>query len=185
MTDPSTEKRSTTTTKHPPTPPPQALVFDPSNPEQVTEETATEHNKAKNDFQVRLPRWSNRFAVFEEPQKKFGYMFTLRLDRLGEVREKTSYELWKVACASSAAPLYFRAMKLEDENPDSSLVEGRLGANNLSVEAWESIKQYSRNEMKTVDINASIGTGGIVNKASERVPMKKLYFFLDTNQESY
>ena len=71
-------------------------------------------------------------------------------------------------------------MQLEDDDPNPTLVDGGLGANNPSMVAWESIKQYSGNDLKAVDINVSIGTGGIVNKASRWGPMKKLYFLLNT-----
>ena len=38
-----------------------------------------------NVFEVQLPRWRNRVHIYEDPEKK-GYIFTLRLDRLGFVK---------------------------------------------------------------------------------------------------
>ena len=38
-----------------------------------------------NVFEVQLPRWRNRFHVCQEPENK-GYVFTLRIDRLGFVK---------------------------------------------------------------------------------------------------
>ncbi|CAF9909486.1 hypothetical protein IMSHALPRED_008377 [Imshaugia aleurites] len=61
---------------------PKALVFDPDHPDNVTEEAATAENKASNSLEVQLPRWRNRVHIYED-QAKEGYIFTLRLDRLG------------------------------------------------------------------------------------------------------
>ena len=39
-----------------------------------------------NVFEVQLPRWRNRVHVCQEPENK-GYVFTLRIDRLGFVKD--------------------------------------------------------------------------------------------------
>lgn len=65
---------------------PKALVYDPLKPGEVTEEDASEDNKATNSFEVQLPRWRNRVHVYEDQEKLLGYIFTLRLDRLGFVK---------------------------------------------------------------------------------------------------
>ena len=67
---------------------------------------------------------------------------------------RTDHDISVVALATSAAPLYFRPVKL-DEN-ESVLIDGDLGAKNSSEEVWKSIKQLDRGNTKTVDINVSI-----------------------------
>lgn len=42
--------------------------------------------EATNSFEVQLPRWRNRVHVYEDQEKLLGYIFTLRLDRLGFVK---------------------------------------------------------------------------------------------------
>ena len=80
---------------------PKALVFNPWKPVEVTEEEANEQNskiypyeraygsdgrtEASNSFEVQLPRWRNRVHVYEDPAKT-GYICTLRLDRVGFIK---------------------------------------------------------------------------------------------------
>ena len=39
-----------------------------------------------NHFEVQLPSWRNRVHIYENPGAKMGYIFTLRIDRLGFVK---------------------------------------------------------------------------------------------------
>ena len=80
---------------------------------------------------------------------------------------KTDYELWKIARATSAAPFYFHSMALEDNDSKSTFLDGGVGANNPSQEAWYSIRQSNNDNPKTVDINVSIGTGRTLASASK------------------
>ena len=68
------------------------------------------------------------------------------------------YQIWQVGRATSAAPFYFKAVKLE-EDEDSEYIDGGFGANNPSEEAWRSIKQLSHNNNRAVQTLVSIGTG--------------------------
>ena len=67
--------------------------------------------------------------------------------------------VWKVARATSAAPSYFKAVDLEEEDEKSELIDGGFGANNPSEEAYRSVKQLYSNNPKAVSILISIGTG--------------------------
>ena len=83
----------------------------------------------------------------------------------------STYPIWQVARATSAAPPYFKPIKLEpDGNP---LIDGGLGANNPSNEAWHSIRQLHNNESDAVAVLVSIGTGKGLKK--RRTDVKNLY----------
>ena len=53
------------------------------------------------------------------------------------------YPIARVARATSAAPFYFQAMKLNAEDPGLELIDGGFGANNPSEEAYREVKQMS------------------------------------------
>ena len=63
-------------------------------------------------------------------------------------------EIWKVARAATAAPSYFRPMELEG----GPFLDGGLGANNPTTEAWYSIRQRHE-DRDAVQVLVSIGTG--------------------------
>ena len=66
-----------------------------------------------------------------------------------------TYPIWKVARAASAAPSYFKPMKLEGK----SYIDGGFGANNPTSEALSSIRQLHDNKSDAVQVLISIGTG--------------------------
>lgn len=68
------------------------------------------------------------------------------------------YQIWQVGRATSAAPLYFKAIKLEDDET-SEYIDGGFGANNPAEEAWRSVKQLSHDNRRAVGVLVSIGTG--------------------------
>ena len=63
-------------------------------------------------------------------------------------------EIWKIARATTAAPSYFSAMDIEG----GPFLDGGLGANNPTSEAWYSIKQEKRHN-DAVQVIVSLGTG--------------------------
>ena len=69
--------------------------------------------------------------------------------------------IWQVARATSAAPLYFKAFNLEEEDGDekSELIDGGFGANNPTEEAYRSVRQFYGNNAKAVSVLVSVGTG--------------------------
>ena len=69
-----------------------------------------------------------------------------------------NYKIWEVGRATSAAPMYFKAMKLEDD-AEAEYLDGGFGANNPAEEAYRSVKQLSSNNDQTVKVLVSIGTG--------------------------
>ena len=94
---------------------------------------------------------------------------------------RTTWALWKIARATSAAPFYFQSVTLDEDDPKLHFIDGGLGANNPSVEAWESIKQLNRGDPKTVDINVSVGTGRMLDskpKKASRSYVKKQFSFV-------
>ena len=86
--------------------------------------------------------------------------------------EGHEYDLWRVARATSAAPFYFPPMDLKESDPKFRFLDGGLGANDPSKEAWESIKQLNGNDAKAVDINVSIGAGRVL-ESNIREPLKR------------
>lgn len=70
-----------------------------------------------------------------------------------------NYQIWQVGRATSAAPFYFKAVKLEEEDEKSEYIDGGFGANNPTEEAYRSVKQLSNNNPQTVQVLVSIGTG--------------------------
>lgn len=70
-----------------------------------------------------------------------------------------NYQIWQVGRATSAAPFYFKTVRLEEEDEKSEYVDGGFGANNPTEEAYRSVKQLSNNNPRTVQILVSIGTG--------------------------
>lgn len=69
------------------------------------------------------------------------------------------YQIWQVGRATAAAPFYFKAVRLEEEDEKSEYIDGGFGANNPSEEAYRSVKQLSNNRPDTVKVLVSIGTG--------------------------
>lgn len=70
-----------------------------------------------------------------------------------------NYPIWKVARATSAAPTYFKAVKLKEDDEKFEFIDGGFGANNPSLEAYRSVKQLSRGDPEAVSTLVSIGTG--------------------------
>ena len=70
-----------------------------------------------------------------------------------------NYPIWQVARATSAAPLYFKSIRLNDDDEKFELIDGGFGANNPSEEAFRSVKQLHNRNPKAVRVLVSIGTG--------------------------
>ena len=82
---------------------------------------------------------------------------------------RTEYPIWQVARATSACPPYFKSMALEGKkNEDYRFVDGGLGANNPSEEAWGSVRQLNQDRLDTVQVLLSVGTGHRIG--SKRCP---------------
>ena len=82
-------------------------------------------------------------------------------DEVGERNpgQTNDYPIWQVGRATSAAPFYFKAVKLEDDDPSMELIDGGFGANNPSEEAFREVRLMSNNNLKAVQSLVSIGTG--------------------------
>lgn len=78
-----------------------------------------------------------------------------------------THPIWKVARATSAAPLYFELIQLEG----ISLIDGGFGANNPTLEAWQSIIQLHNRHLDAVKVIVSIGTGKGLEKRRTRMKM--------------
>ncbi len=63
--------------------------------------------------------------------------------------------IWQVARATSAAPTYFKAMKIDG----IEYVDGGLGSNNPCEEIYDEVRKMNNNSDKCVSIMLSIGTG--------------------------
>ncbi|KAL9613637.1 MAG: hypothetical protein Q9167_001813 [Letrouitia subvulpina] len=89
--------------------------------------------------------------------------------------QANDYPIWKIGRATSAAPTYFSAVKLEDDNDDTYFIDGGFGANNPSEEAYRSVKQLSSNNPGVVECLVSIGTGKNIQATSPRNTGWRLY----------
>ena len=69
------------------------------------------------------------------------------------------YQIWQVGRATAAAPTYFKAVKLEEEDDKTEYIDGGFGANNPTEEAYRSVKQLKHNDPRAVQVLVSIGTG--------------------------
>ena len=63
--------------------------------------------------------------------------------------------IWKVARATSAAPTYFKPMKIDG----LEYLDGGFGTNNPSIEIYDEVRKMNNNSDKCAKIVLSIGTG--------------------------
>ena len=63
--------------------------------------------------------------------------------------------IWKVARATSAAPTYFKPMKIDG----LEYLDGGFGANNPCVEIYDEVRKMNNNSDKCASIVLSVGTG--------------------------
>ena len=82
----------------------------------------------------------------EDPNKRL-------LDRNPGVADKN--EIWKVARATSAAPTYFKPMKIDDDE----YLDGGFGANNPCAEICDEVRRMNNSAENCVGIIVSVGTG--------------------------
>lgn len=75
------------------------------------------------------------------------------LDRNPGVADKN--EIWKVARATSAAPTYFKSMKIDDDE----YLDGGFGANNPCAEIYDEVLRMNNSAEHCVGIIVSVGTG--------------------------
>ena len=93
------------------------------------------------------------------------YLFrTYRHPRIYDLLERNpdhidNYPIWQVGRATSAAPTYFKAMKIREDDDKFEFVDGGFGTNNPSEEVYRSVKQMSNNSRTAVRTLVSIGTG--------------------------
>ncbi len=57
-----------------------------------------------------------------------------------------NYPISQVGRATSAAPFYFKAVKLDKHDPNLELIDGGFGANNPSEEAYREVGQMSQSD---------------------------------------
>ena len=80
-----------------------------------------------------------------------------------------NYAIWEVGRATSAAPPYFRPMRLARDH-QSKYIDGGFGSNNPSEEAYWSVRQYHGDHPRALKVLVSIGTGKSKEFKSSRVP---------------
>lgn len=64
-------------------------------------------------------------------------------------------EIWKVARATSAAPTYFKPMKIDDDE----YLDGGFGANNPCAEIYDEVQRMNNSAEHCVGLIVSVGTG--------------------------
>lgn len=73
--------------------------------------------------------------------------------------DNIDHPIWKVARATSAAPSYFKAIEMSENDKNSKFIDGGFGANNPSEEVCQSVQQLSNDQPGAVSELVSIGTG--------------------------
>lgn len=61
-----------------------------------------------------------------------------------------NFPIPQVGRATSAAPFYFKAVKLDKDNLDLELIDGGFGANNPSEEAYREVGQMSKSDLRAL-----------------------------------
>ena len=91
-----------------------------------------------------------------------------------------NFPIWKVARATSAAPTYFKSVKLIENNDDEyKYIDGGWGCNNPTEEVYRSIKQLNDNDSNAISMIVSIGTGEVEVDEGRKLLNRltsKLYF---------
>ena len=93
------------------------------------------------------------------------YLFrTYRHPRTGHLLERNpdhidNYPIWQIGRATSAAPTYFKATKIREDDDKFEFVDGGFGTNNPSEEVYRSVTQMCNNNRTAVKTLVSIGTG--------------------------
>ena len=70
-----------------------------------------------------------------------------------------NFPIWQIARATTAAPSYFRAVRLDVGDADFDLIDGGLSANCPSEQVCRSIQELGNDRFKCVGALLSIGTG--------------------------
>lgn len=90
-----------------------------------------------------------------------------------------NYPICQVGRATSAAPFYFKAVRIGGGDERFEFVDGGFGANNPSVEAHEEVKIMNNDRNSAVAALVSIGTGKLTESKPLRgagLPMYYAYF---------
>ncbi|MCJ1349383.1 hypothetical protein MMC31_007623 [Peltigera leucophlebia] len=109
----------------------------------------------------------------EDPDKRL-------LDRNPGVADKN--EIWKVARATTAAPTYFKPMKIDhDEHLD-----GGFGANNPCAEICDEVRRMNNNAEHCVGTIVSVGTGKCLQGRFQGTGLKRYigFFYFATKWAS-
>ena len=120
------------------------------------------------EFTVKGTRVPYLFRSYEHP-KHDGVLYERNPD------SNIDYPIWQVARATSAAPTYFKAVKLKPKDEEFEFIDGGLGANNPSEEVYQSVEQLSKNHRGAVSELVSIGTGKSTEKGKNHKTGYRLY----------
>lgn len=83
-------------------------------------------------------------------------------------------EIWKVARATSAAPTYFKPMKIDNDKH----LDGGFGRNNPCTEIYDEVRRMNNSAERCVGLIVSVGTGKLQQPRLEGKGVKKYFRFL-------
>lgn len=86
-----------------------------------------------------------------------------------------SNEIWKVARATSAAPTYFKPMKIGNDE----YLDGGFGANNPCAEIYDEVRRMNNSAEHCVGIIVSVGTGKPLYGRFQGTGLKRYIGFLN------
>lgn len=84
-------------------------------------------------------------------------------------------EIWKVARATSAAPTYFKPMKIGDDE----YLDGGFGANNPCAEIYDEVRLMNNNAEHCVGLIVSVGTGKHLQGRFQGTGLKRYIGFVN------
>ncbi|MCJ1342317.1 hypothetical protein MMC31_000499, partial [Peltigera leucophlebia] len=84
-------------------------------------------------------------------------------------------EIWKVARATSAAPTYFKPMKIDNDE----YLDGGFGANNPCAEIYDEVRRMNNNAEHCVGVIVSIGTGKHLHGRFQGTGLKRYIGFVN------
>lgn len=70
-----------------------------------------------------------------------------------------NYPISQVGRATAAAPFYFKAVKLDRDDPAHELIDGGFGANNPSEEAYSEVRQMSQSDLELLCSSSCVCMG--------------------------
>ncbi|KAL9118353.1 MAG: hypothetical protein Q9187_005102 [Circinaria calcarea] len=112
------------------------------------------------------------FRSYRHPKSTHGDLLERNPDK------NNGYPIWQIGRATAAAPTYFKAVKIEEDD-DFEFIDGGFGANNPSEEVYRSVQQICNNNPRAVKAFVSIGTGKNLEVENPGQGYRQYYSYLN------